>query len=134
MATYSSFDQLPIWQEARRLCKKVNDLVMKSDACKDFRFRDQIRSAAGSVMDNIAEGFERSGNREFIQSLSIAKGETGETRSQLYRGIDFSYFGEPETNVIIEEYNVLAGNIASFMDYLEQSPFKGYKFKNRKPS
>jgi four helix bundle protein len=83
MATYSSFDQLPIWIEARRLCKNVNEFIIKGDGNKDFRFRDQIKASAGSIMDNIAEGFERSGNNEFIQHLSIAKGESGECRSQL---------------------------------------------------
>ena len=92
MATYSSFHQLPIWQEARRLCKLVNELVINGNANKDLRFRDQIKGSAGSVMDYIAEWFERSGNREFIQALSIAKGGSGEVRSQLYRGIDLSYF------------------------------------------
>lgn len=131
MATYSSFDQLPIWIEARRLCKNVNEFIIKGDSNKDFRFRDQIKASAGSIMDNIAEGFERSGKNEFIQHLSIAKGESGECRSQLYRGIDFGYFVEDETMALINEYNSLAGNLASFMDYLAQSPYRGYKFKNR---
>ncbi len=131
MATYSSFDQLPIWIEARRLCKNVNEFLIKGDGIKDFRFRDQIKASAGSIMDNIAEGFERSGNNEFIQHLSIAKGESGECRSQLYRGIDFGYFIEEETLSLIKDYNVLASSMASFMDYLAQSPYRGHKFKNR---
>ncbi len=131
MATYSSFDQLPIWNEARRLCKKVNSLLISGEGIKDFRFRDQIKGSAGSIMDNIAEGFERSGKNEFIQHLSIAKGESGETRSQLYRGMDFGYLEENGAIELIREYNELAGNIASFMDYLNQSPYRGQKFKNR---
>lgn len=131
MATYSSFDQLPIWQESRRLCKLVKEILYKGDGIKDFRFRDQIKDSAGSIMDNIAEGFERAGNNEFIQHLSIAKGSSGETRSQLYRGIDFEYFEEGEAMAIIQDYALLASGIASFMDYLGQSPYRGHKFKNR---
>ena len=106
-------------------------MLERGDGIKDFRFRDQIKASAGSTMDNIAEGFERAGKNEFIQHLSISKGSTGETRSQLYRGIDFDYFEEDEANAIIEAYALLAAGIASFMDYLAQSPFRGYKFKNR---
>lgn len=131
MATYSTFEQLPIWQESRRLCKQIKEMLERGDGIKDFRFRDQIKASAGSTMDNIAEGFERAGKNEFIQHLSISKGSTGETRSQLYRGIDFDYFEEDEANAIIEAYALLAAGIASFMDYLAQSPFRGYKFKNR---
>jgi four helix bundle protein len=59
--------------------------------CDDFRFRDQIRSAGGSIMDNIAEGFGRGGNREFGNFLSIAKISNDEVRSQAYRALDFNY-------------------------------------------
>jgi four helix bundle protein len=72
MATYSTFEQLPIWQESRKLCKQVKEMLEKGDGLGDFRFRDQIKASAGSVMDNIAEGFARAGNNEFIQHLSIS--------------------------------------------------------------
>jgi four helix bundle protein len=131
MATYSHFYDLPIWQEARVLFKELQAMVSASPAMKDFRFRDQIMSSAGSVMDNIAEGFERSGNTEFNNFLSIAKGSSGEVRSQLYRGIDMQYFPETEAVSLIEKYTNLAGAIAGFMDYLNRSAFRGQKFKNR---
>lgn len=83
MATIKRFEDLEIWQIARRLCKEVFNLTNKGPFLKDFKFRDQIRSSSGSIMDNIAEGFERSSRLEFVNFLSIAKGSAGETRSQL---------------------------------------------------
>lgn len=85
------FEDLEIWKEARELCKFVFELTSIEIFNKDFKFRDQIRSSSGSIMDNIAEGFERGGNKEFIQFLYISKGSCGETRSQAYRAFDFKY-------------------------------------------
>ena len=67
MATWSKFEELPIWQEARALAKEVYRLTSSNKFSKDYRFCGQIRAAAGSVMDNIAEGFERENNKEFVQ-------------------------------------------------------------------
>ena len=69
---YSRFEDLPVWQKSRELVKFIFNLTLAAPYCHDFKFRDQIRASAGSVMDNIAEGFERSGNKEFIQFLYIA--------------------------------------------------------------
>lgn len=88
MATVNRFEDLEIWQEARRLAEIIHKISIETDLKTDFRFKEQIKSSSGSVMDNIAEGFERDGNLEFRQFLSIAKGSAGETRSQLYRVFD----------------------------------------------
>src|SRR5450759_4009607 len=88
------FEDLEIWQEARALCNSVFEITSVSPFCSDFKFKDQIRASSGSVMDNIAEGFERGGNKEFIQFLSIAKGSCGETRSQSYRAFDYKYINQ----------------------------------------
>ena len=81
MATINKFEDLDIWQEARRLAKEIYLISKETDLKTDFRFKDQIIASSGSVMDNIAEGFERDGNLEFRQFLSIAKGSAGESRS-----------------------------------------------------
>jgi len=106
-------------------------LTEEGPVSKDFKFRDQIRSSAGSVMDNIAEGFERSSQFEFVNFLGISKGSSGEVRSQLYRGIDQNYFSG-NTTELIKEYEESASKIAAgFMKYLNQSEIKGQKFKHR---
>jgi four helix bundle protein len=131
MPTIQRFEDLEIWKEARRLSLKVFLLSKNEHIARDFRFRDQIRSAAGSVMDNIAEGFERSGRIEFIQFLGIAKGSAGEVRSQLYRAMDQEYLFENDCLELILEYNTLASRIYYFINYLNQNKIKGQKFKDR---
>ena len=84
MTTIAKFEDLAIWQNAREFCKHIFDLTQNSDFATAYKFKDQIRASSGSIMDNIAEGFERDGNKEFIQFLFIAKASCGETRSQLY--------------------------------------------------
>jgi len=130
MGTIRRFEDLEIWQIARKLSLKVFHLTETGPASKDYKFKDQIHASAGSVMDNIAEGFERSSQFEFVNFLSISKGSSGETRSQLYRGIDQQYFPD-ETIVLIKEYEDLAAGISGFMKYLNQSEVRGQKFKDR---
>jgi four helix bundle protein len=88
MATVRQFEDLEIWQLARELSKKVYILTFQEPLASDFRLKDQMRGSSGSIMDNIAEGFERSSRLEFINSLTISKGEIGELKSQLYRAFD----------------------------------------------
>ena len=88
MATITKFEDLEIWQEARKLAKEIYVISKETDLKTDVRFKEQIKASSGSVMDNIAEGFERDGNLEFRQFLSIAKGSAGESRSQIYRLFD----------------------------------------------
>ena len=82
--TIERFEDLEIWQMARELCKVIRDITEKEPFCRDFTLRDQIKGSSGSVMDNIAEGYERDGTKEFINFLSMSKGSCGECRSQSY--------------------------------------------------
>ena len=129
MATITRFEDLEIWQEARRLAKEIHFISLETELKTDFRFRDQIKAASGSVMDNIAERFERNGNLEFRQFLSIAKGSAGETRSQLYRVLDFNYINEEKFTILKIDYENLSGKINNFISYLNKKDFKGTKFQ-----
>lgn len=129
MATISRFEDLEICQEARRLFNIIKDITIETDLKNDFRLKDQIKGSSGSVMDNIAEGFERDGNLEFIQILSIAKGSAGEARSQLYRVYDSEYISEEKLKLLVDEYEKLSKRIAAFISYLNKKDFKGNKFK-----
>ena len=91
MATITRFEDIKAWQEARKMVVSVYALTYKGELAKDYALRDQMRRAAISVPSNIAEGFERGGNKEFCQFLSHAKGSSGELRSQLYNALDLGY-------------------------------------------
>ncbi len=124
MATISRFEDLEICQEARRLFNIIKDITIETDLKNDFRLKDQIKGSSGSVMDNIAEGFERDGNLEFRQFLSIAKGSAGEARSQLYRVYDSEYISEKKLKLLVDEYEKLSKRIAAFISYLNKKILK----------
>ena len=132
MATIKSFEELEIWKLARDLSKAIFKLTGVKHFANDLRFKDQVRSASGSVMDNIAEGFERGGRLEFIQFLSVAKGSCGEIRSQGYRAFDYDYISEKELREIQYRTEELSVKIGNFITYLNKSIIKGSKFKDRK--
>ena len=127
--TILCFEDLEIWKEARELCKQVRLFTLREPFLHDFRFRDQMNAASGSIMDNIAEGFDRDGKKEFLQFLSISKGSCGETRSQSYRAFDFGYIQQPELDILLERTQRLKSKISNFMNYLKNSPYTGTKYK-----
>lgn len=131
MATVHRFEDLGIWQLARKLCIEIYEVTKVPPFSIDYRFKDQIRAASGSIMDNIAEGFERNGRNEFIQHLSIAKGSNGEVRSQLYRALDQNYINQAKFDELHELAHEIASKTSKFMAYLNNSDIRGSKFKNR---
>ena len=130
MSTVQRFEDLEIWQEARRLSKEIIVISNTTELNKDFKLKAQLKNSSGPVMDNIAEGFERNGNGEFRQFLSIAKGSAGEARSQLYRVFDNNYISVEKLTLLIREYEKLSIKIHNFITYLNKKDFKGTKFKD----
>ena len=129
MATVKRFEDLEVWKKSREICKYINELTLNDKFSKDFSLKDQIKRSSGSVMDNIAEGFERDGNKEFINFLTISKGSLGEVRSQCYRALDYGYINEVEFDFLINETVSLSERLGKFISYLRNSEFKGIKFK-----
>ena len=122
------FEDLEIWKEARRLTQRIYQLTKTDNFAKDFALRDQIRRAAVSIMSNIAEGFERGGNPEFIQFLYVAKASCGEVRSQIYVALDQGYITKPDSGESIIAFRRLSGMIGNLINYLRRSGMKGAKF------
>lgn len=131
MATIQRFEDLEIWIKARILSAKVYPLTFIEPIHSDFRLKDQMRGSSGSIMDNIAEGFERSSKLEFINSLTISKGETGELKSQLYRCLDNQYIPQELFDELYSLADEITKMITGFISYLNKSKIKGQKFKNR---
>lgn len=129
MATIKRFEELEIWKNARVICKIIHSYTKKKDFSKDFTLINQLKRSSGSTMDNIAEGFGREGNREFVNFLSISKGSCNETKSQIYRAFDFGYISEKEMSEVCELIDKTAIGIKKLMDYLIKTEFKGTKFK-----
>lgn len=132
MATFKSFEELDIWQKARVFANEIYVHSTRGSFAKDFALRDQINKSAGSVMDNIAEGFERGGRKEFIMFLSYAKGSAGEARSQLYRAHDRKQLDDDAFNLLRNETKDISKGMAGFMAYLNASPIKGPRFQEKK--
>ena len=130
MGTITKFEDLEIWKLARKLCSEVNTIISETDLNRDYQLKEQISRSSGSIMDNIAEGFERNGTKEFRQFLSIAKGSCGETRSQLYRIFDRNYIDKDKFNELTVITNELGNKIGSFIKYLNYTEYKGTKFKS----
>ncbi|WP_111672230.1 four helix bundle protein [Algoriphagus litoralis] len=127
MARIENFEDLEIWQLARELCQIIRKLSRVEIFAKDLRFASQINSASGSIMDNIAEGFERDGNKEFINFLYIAKGSNGEVRSQSYRAFDAEFINKASFEDILARTETLKRKINNLILTLKSSGPKGYK-------
>jgi four helix bundle protein len=123
------FEDLEIWKSARALTSEIYRFTAGGDFARDYGLRDQIRRASVSVMSNIAEGYERSGNQELMQFLSIAKGSCGEVRAQLYVAMDQAYIASNDAEKLIDQCKKLSIMISNFMEYLKGSPYKGHKYK-----
>jgi len=129
MAKIERFEDLTSWQKVRELNRLIYKVSRNGAFAKDFGLRDQIRRASVSVMSNIAEGFERGGDKEFIQFLANAKGSCGEVRCQLYAALDEEYLNETEFEELYERSTEISRLVSGFMTYLRRSELRGSKFK-----
>ena len=130
MPTFTQFEDMEAWRQARVLCGEIYRVSGKGLFAKDFGLRDQIRRASVSIMSNIAEGFERSGTGEFIQFLAIAKGSAGEMKSQLYIALDQGYLSREDFARLSSSASDTAKIIAGLMSYLRKAGVKGTKYKS----
>ncbi len=128
MPTFDRFEDIDAWQAARQLARAVYGITSEGAFRRDFGLRDQMRRSAVSAMSNIAEGFERDGNKEFRQFLSIAKGSCGEVRSQLYIAKDVGYLDDETYERLHEEATRVSELISGLMRYLRRSNHRGPKF------
>ncbi len=131
MATIQRFEDLEIWQLSRQLAKEIYLFSKSEKLSKDFALKDQMNRSAGSIMDNIAEGFGRASRLEFIQFLSISTGSAAELQSQIYRCSDKEYMDELFFNDLAEKTNAVYKKTNGFIKYLNGTIIKGTKFKER---
>jgi four helix bundle protein len=129
MASIQRFEDIEAWKRGRELTRRIYHITSKEKFVRDFTLRDQIRRAAISITSNIAEGFERGGNREFIQFLAMAKGSASELKSQLYTALDAGYVDKKEFDEFYELAQSIVLLISGFIKYLQQSELRGRKFK-----
>lgn len=129
MATIRRFEEIEAWTLARAITRLVYEVSSDGPFSQDFGLRDQMRRAAVSIMSNIAEGFERDGNKEFISFLAIAKASCGEVRSQLYVAFDQGYIDDEKFQLLSDTLMETSRAIAGFMRYLRNSELRGSKFK-----
>jgi len=129
MAKIEQFEDIEAWQKARILANDIYGITADGPFGRDFGLRDQIRRAAISILSNIAEGFERGGNKEFIQFLYIAKGSCGEVRAQLYIARDQQYITEKQFQDLSQQALNISKMLAGFISYLKHSTYKGAKYK-----
>lgn len=129
MSKITKFEDIEAWQRARLLTKAIYQVTSGGPFARDLGLREQIRRASVSSMSNIAEGFERGGNREFLQFLSTAKGSTGEVKSQLYVALDAGFLIQPKFDELYQMADEASRLTGGFMRYLEGCDLRGRKFK-----
>ena|SRR2546423_3907547 len=123
------FEDILAWQKARELTKAIYSFTRTGNFAKDFGLRDQIQRASVSSMSNIAEGFERGGDREFGQFLSTSKGSCGEVKSHLYVAFDLAYLSQESFDQLYGKADEVSRLVSGFMRYLRQSDVGGHKYK-----
>jgi four helix bundle protein len=131
MSTFTCFQEIKAWQKARILCSKIYLLATTTELAKDYKLRDQVNGSSGSVMDNIAEGFGRGGNKEFVQFLEVSHASACECQSQLCRILDRKYISKEKFDELYSLCGEIKKMIVSLINYLQTTDFRGIKYVNR---
>jgi len=131
MASIKKFEELEVWQKSRDQANGIWELSCKGSLKNDYGLKNQINKSTGSVMDNIAEGFGRKGNVEFVNFLTYSSGSNDEVRSQIHRMKDRSHIDDRTYKNLLIKSNDLGIRINNFINYLNNSEFKGIKFKRK---
>ena len=129
MPAWQSFEEIDSWKKSRKFCREIYSITRREVFTRDYDLKSQLRRAGISIMSNIAEGFERSGTREFIQFLAVAKGSTGEVMSQLYISLDQNYISDSQFKELYGLTSEISRLIGGLIKYLKSSGIKGTKFK-----
>ena len=129
MATIKCFEDIESWKKAREVCQILGDIIDAGSFKNSYRLINQIEGSSGSIMDNIAEGFERGTRAEFIQFLGYAKGSCGELRSQLNRALDRKYISLDMFEKLKTLVLQISGLIQNFISYLQNSEVAGVRKK-----
>ncbi|HVS81229.1 MAG TPA: four helix bundle protein [Pyrinomonadaceae bacterium] len=129
MAKIERFEDIESWKKSRELAKSVYRITLNQPFARDFGLRDQIRRASVSILSNIAEGFERDGDKEFVQFLSLAKGSCGEVRAQLYVALDQQYIAAEEFSSLSASATEISRMLSGLIKYLRQSGMQGRKYR-----
>lgn len=119
MGKITKFEDIETWQDARLLAKAIYKIT---EGWKDFSLKDQMRRAAVSIMANIAEGYARGGNKEFVQFMFISKASASELQSHLYLSLDLSYISQDNFNTAYEQLDKVQRKLSSFIKVLRNNP------------
>ncbi len=128
MPHYKSFEELTVYKEAVVYCNEIWKIITKTSLSKDYKLKEQINGSSGSIMDNIAEGFGRGGNKEFIMFLSYAKGSCCESKAQLQRAHSRNHIPKETFLELNKRADDLIEQLGKFINYLKKTERKGPKF------
>ena len=129
MSTIHKFEDIQAWQEGRKLLGQIYEVVELKPFSTDFELKNQIKRASISILANIAEGFGRGGNKEFLYFLSIAGGSAREVQSLLYVALDQEYLNKDTFKELYDKSELVANKIGAFSKYLRSTPIKGIRYK-----
>jgi four helix bundle protein len=129
MNRIEKFEDIIAWQKARVLTKEIYKCTQVGGFARDYGLKDQIQRASVSTMANVAEGFERGGDKEFTQFLSTSKGSCGEVKSHLYVALDQGYLTPVSFDQLYGQASEVSRLLSGFMTYLRESNLRGHKYR-----